>query len=117
MKLFDSEIAVMELLWDNGAMTASEISKELKLTKDWSTTTTYTIIKKCVEKGAIGRSKPKFLCTPLVTREEIQSTEVKHLVDRLFHGKTDQLLASLISGKILNETDINKLMEIISKCE
>ena len=58
LKLFDSEKRVMECIWDNGDMSAKEIAAELNIRVGWSKTTTYTVIKKCIEKGAIRRSDP-----------------------------------------------------------
>lgn len=66
-KLFDSERRVMECLWDEGDLSAKEIAERLNKKVGWSKTTTYTIIRKCVEKkrwkGGIG-----FICHPLISR-------------------------------------------------
>ena len=53
MKLFDSEWKVMEVLWKKNDRTAKEISLRLADTIGWNKNTTYTVIKKCIEKGAI----------------------------------------------------------------
>ena len=75
-KLFDSERKVMEVLWEADApLTAKEVAQKLGETVGWNKNTTYTVIKKCMEKGAIQRSEPGFLCTPLVTREEVAKSE------------------------------------------
>ena len=50
MKLFDSEMKVMELLWKNGELTAKELAERLAVEPGWSKTTTYTVLKKCVDK-------------------------------------------------------------------
>ena len=55
MKLFDSEWKVMEVLWQKNDRTAKEISLRLADTIGWNKNTTYTVIKKCIEKGAIER--------------------------------------------------------------
>ena len=62
MKLFDSEWKVMEVLWQDGDTTAKELSLRLADSAGWNKNTTYTVIKKCVEKGAIERREPNFLC-------------------------------------------------------
>ena len=61
-KLFDSERKVMEVLWREGDMTAGRLAKILKEEIGWNRNTTYTVIKKCVEKGAIERQEPNFFC-------------------------------------------------------
>ena len=56
MKLFDSELKVMDVLWRLGDRTAKEISSILGEETGWNVNTTYTVIKKCVAKGAVRRS-------------------------------------------------------------
>ena len=103
-KLFSSEIRVMELLWKNGEMSAKEIAAALSESVGWSKTTTYTVIKKCVEKGAVLRTEPGFVCSAAVSENEVRESEAFELIDRLFGGKPDLLISALIgSGKISTE--------------
>ena len=60
IKLYDSELKVMEILWKEGELTAGQIAKILKEEIGWNRNTTYTVIKKCIEKGAVERIEPKF---------------------------------------------------------
>ena len=54
-KLYDSELKVMEVLWKEGDDSAKHISEILNAEIGWNKNTTYTVIKKCVAKGAIER--------------------------------------------------------------
>ena len=56
MKLFDSERKVMEVLWDEGPVPARRVVEVLSQRIGWNKNTTYTVIKKCVEKGADRKS-------------------------------------------------------------
>ena len=51
IKLFDSELKIMEILWKGGETTARSIAETLKEQIGWSKTTTYTVIKKCIDQG------------------------------------------------------------------
>ena len=77
LKLFDSELKVMETLWKHGDCTAGQMAKLLKEEIGWNRNTTYTVIKKCIEKGAIERCEPNFMCRAAVRREEIQAAETE----------------------------------------
>ena len=99
MKLFDSELKVMDVLWRMGDRTAKQISDILKEETGWNMNTTYTVIKKCVAKEAILRTEPNFLCHALVTKEEIQAEETEELIGKLFDGSPDLLFASLLSSR------------------
>ena len=46
IKLFDSELKVMDVLWKEGDKTAKQISDILKEEIGWNMNTTYTVIKK-----------------------------------------------------------------------
>ena len=80
MKLFDSEWKVMEVLWQDGDTTAKELTLRLADSAGWNKNTTYTVIKKCVEKGAIERREPNFLCHACITKEAAQQEEADYAV-------------------------------------
>ena len=77
MKLFDSEWKVMEVLWKKNDRTAKEISLRLADTIGWNKNTTYTVIKKCIEKGAIERREPNFICHAQITKQQAQMRRLK----------------------------------------
>ena len=117
MKLFDSELKVMDVLWRNGDTTAKEISNILADSIGWNMNTTYTVIKKCVAKGAIRRSEPNFLCHALISKDEVRAEEAGELMTKLFDGSPDLLFASLLGGKALSKEQIDRLRAWIDQQE
>ncbi len=113
VKLFDSELKVMSVLWKEGDTTAKRISDILKSEIGWNMNTTYTVIKKCIAKGAIERSEPSFLCRALISKEEAQEAETDELICKLFDGSADKLFASLLSRKRLTAEQIAELRKIV----
>lgn len=116
-KLFPSELKVMEIIWQKGEATAKEIAAAMAQNAGWSKTTTYTVIKKCVEKGAVIRSDPGFLCTAAVSREEVQRTETQELIDRLFGGAPDLLVSTLVSSGKISAEQLSALREAAERAE
>ncbi len=114
IKLFDSELKVMGVLWREGDQTAKRISDILKEEIGWNMNTTYTVIKKCIAKGAIARSEPNFLCHALVSREAVQEAETEELLGKLFDGAPEQLFASLLGSHRLNREQIEQLRRMIA---
>lgn len=112
IKLFDSELRIMNLLWKNGSMSASAIAKEIE---DWKRNTTYTVIKKCINKKAIKREDPGFICTALVKKEDIQSQETLELIDRMFDNSIENFLLNFISEQNISSAQIDKLKELIDE--
>ena len=62
MRLHEGELNVMELLWSNKVLAAKDISKIIKEYIGWEKNTTYTVIKRLINKGAVRREDPGFLC-------------------------------------------------------
>ena len=116
-KIFDSELKIMEILWSAGELPARDIAALAAEQVGWSKTTTYTVLKKCVEKGAVERREPNFLCRPLVSREAVQAAETDELVGKLFDGSADKLFASLLGRKKLSPEQIQRLRDIVDELE
>lgn len=113
IKLFDSELKVMGVLWKEGGKTAKEISDILKAEIGWNMNTTYTVIKKCIAKGAIERVEPNFLCRPLIQKEAVQEAETDELIGKLYDGSVDKLFAALLDRKKLTAEQIARLKQIV----
>ncbi|MDF2986674.1 MAG: BlaI family transcriptional regulator [Eubacterium sp.] len=115
IKLFDSELKIMDVLWKNGDMTAKSVSDILKEQVGWNMNTTYTLIKRCMAKGAIERREPNFLCHALIEKEQVQEQETTELINKVFDGSTDLLFASLLSRKNLSSKEIEGLKQLVEK--
>jgi len=117
VKLFDSELKVMDVLWKEGDMPAKQISDILKETTGWNMNTTYTVIKKCIAKGAIERSEPNFLWHALIARDVVQAAETEELLHKLFDSSPDLLFASLLGHQKLSKAQIDNLRRMVSELQ
>ncbi len=117
IKLFDSELKIMDVLWREGDATAKHISDVLKEETGWNINTTYTLIKRCIKKGAIERSEPNFMCHALIPKEEVQEAETNELIDKIYDGSVDKLFSALLGKKKLSAEQIEKLMQIVGTLE
>ena len=113
VKLFDSELKVMDVLWKEGDTTAKQISDILQAEIGWNMNTTYTVIKKCIAKGAIQRTEPNFLCHALIPKEVVQEAETDELIGKLYDGSVDKLFAALLGRKKLSAEQIARLRQIV----
>lgn len=114
IKLVDSEIKVMDVLWKEGDTTAKHISDVMTQRYGWNINTTYTLIKRCVKKGAVRRIEPNFMCRALVPREQVQELETDELLHKVFDGSVDKLFASLLNRKNLTAEQIERLKKMVS---
>ena len=114
-KIFDSELKVLEILWEGGELSAKDVAAKAAGQVGWSKTTTYTVLKKCVDKGLVQRTDPGFLCQALVSREDVRQRETRELIDRMYGGHADRLVASLLEGKALSSGEIGRLRRMVEK--
>ena len=114
-KLFDSEAKVMDIIWEKGPLSAKEICLIAAESIGWNKNTTYTVIKKLEAKGFIRRDEPGFICTPLVTREEVQKQETESLINRFFGGSKKALFSALIDKEDLTDEQAEELQRLIDK--
>lgn len=117
MKLFDSELKVMEVLWEQGTKPARDIVDVLSERIGWNKNTTYTVIKKCIEKGAIEREEPNFLCKPLVTKDEVAQSETEQLIDKMFGGSSELFFSSFLKNQGISEADAARLTQMIKEAK
>ena len=117
VKLFDSELKVMDVLWKRGDTPAKEIAKVLTAELGWNVNTTYTLIKRCISKGAIQRSEPGFLCHALIPKSAVQEAETDELINKVYDGSADKLFAALLGRTQLSPQQIEKLRQIVGDLE
>lgn len=116
-KLVDSELKVMNVIWREGDVPARHIAEILTEKYGWNVNTTYTLIKRCINKGAIKRINPNFICHALIPKEEVQETETNELIDKIYDGSVDKLFAALIGQKKLSKEQIGRLKQIVDELE
>ncbi|MFI3325435.1 MAG: BlaI/MecI/CopY family transcriptional regulator [Clostridia bacterium] len=87
IKLQNSELKIMEVLWKNGIMPARKVAEIIEDNYGWNINTTYTLIKRIIKKEGIKREDPNFMCIPLVKREEVLKTEIKELAEKFLEAQ------------------------------
>lgn len=115
--IFDSELKLMEILWEKEPVSAKELSVIAGETIGWNKNTTYTVIKKLVEKGMIQRCDPGFMCISMVKKSDIQKNETKNLLAKLYNGSKKALFSALIEDEPLSDDEIRELRDMLDKME
>ena len=104
-RISDSELAIMEALWDAAPLTAAQVSDRVSGVRDWSIQTVKTLLSRLVTKGAVAAEEDgrRYLYSPLVARDEHSLRESQRLVDRLFGGRVSPLVAQLAERETLSD--------------
>ena len=112
-KLFESEAKVMEIIWAKAPISAKDISLIAAETIGWNKNTTYTVIKKLEAKGFVRREDPGFICTPLISQNQMQKEEATSLVKKVFGGSRKALFSALLEDEPLSDEEIDELRKLI----
>lgn len=114
IRLHEGELNVMELLWSNKVLAAKDISKIIKEYIGWEKNTTYTVIKRLIDKGAITREDPGFLCRALISKRQVQKIETDALFIKLFNGSLNCFFCEYLANQKMNTDELLQLEKIIA---
>lgn len=115
IRLHEGELNIMELLWSNKVLAAKDISKIIKEYIGWEKNTTYTVIKRLIDKGAIKREDPGFLCRACISKRTVQNIETKVLLDKLYNGSLTTFLSDYLKYQDLSTGELLELERIIGE--
>ncbi|MCL2378675.1 MAG: BlaI/MecI/CopY family transcriptional regulator [Defluviitaleaceae bacterium] len=111
-KISDAELEVMRIIWrENQPQKAAVLQDELKQTKNWSRSTTNTLITRLRDKGFIEPTQRYGVARyiPLISEDEYLLAEEKNLLERF--GSAKKLAIAMVRNKHLTSTDIDELRE------
>ena len=114
-KISQAELSVMEVLWGESPLPASDIASALQA-KTWNIKTIKTLLSRLVDKGALSTARDgrRYLYAPLISREAYAAGAARSLSDRLFGGRAAPLVAHLAEGRGLSDGDIAELEAILA---
>lgn len=115
IRLHEGELNVMELLWSNKVLAAKDISKIIKEYIGWEKNTTYTVIKRLIDKGAIRREEPGFLCRAAISKRAVQNIETKALLNKVYNGSLSAFLSDYLKNQDLTRAEYMELERIVSE--
>lgn len=103
------ELDVMKALWDLGSGTVSDVRQRLPVKLAY--TTVLTILRNLEEKGYVssvveGRAHRY---SPRVGRLAARRSAIARLVDTLFHGAPEELVAHMVDDRTLTAREIRTL--------
>lgn len=113
--LTNREADVMEVLWERGPSTVSEVREFL--TDELAYTTVLTVLrtledKTHVEHHAEGRAHRY---TAIIAQDVAQKSALKALSHKLFKGSTELLLTHLVSDEKLSEDEILRIRRLLEQ--
>ena len=112
IRLHEGELNVMELLWSNKELAAKDIAKIIKEYIGWEKNTTYTVIKRLIDKGAVERIEPGFICRSIISKREVQKIETEALFSKLFNSSLSSFFNEYLRHRKLTTSEIFEMRKI-----
>lgn len=111
------ELDIMSVLWSSGSGTVAEVRRALG--DDAGYTTVLKILQILHEKGAVihekeGRAHRYF---PTMPREQAGGHALRRIVNKIFHGSGELLLATLVEGRQFSKQELERMKEILADAE
>jgi BlaI family penicillinase repressor len=108
------ELDVMRVLWDLGSGTVTDVRERLPV--DLAYTTVLTILRNLEEKAYVSRVAEgrAHRYSPRVGRLAARRSAIARVVDTLFHGAPEELIAHMVEDRTLTARDIRRLRALIA---
>lgn len=110
-KVFESEYRFCIILWENEPIKSSKLVELCKEQLGWKPTTTYTVIKRLSERGVLKNENT--IVTSLVSKEDVQATEINEMVEKTFEGSLPAFIAAFTKHQEISDADIDALQQMI----
>ncbi|WP_044241736.1 BlaI/MecI/CopY family transcriptional regulator [Chondromyces apiculatus] len=116
-QLGDLQLAILQVLWELGEGTVTDVYQALLAERGLAPTTIATMLKKMDEKGVVEHHAEgrRFIYRPTVTREQVRRSMVADLTERLFGGDPAALVAHLISRNEIRAEELTALERQIAE--
>ena len=111
----DGELEILQVLWAEGPCALSSVCEQLRMQRDVATTTVATMLRVMQDKGLVKRKGAGrgALWSAAVTHKSAARGMVRKLVDGVFEGSADRLVAHLVEGGQLTKSQLSELREMI----
>jgi BlaI family penicillinase repressor len=113
------ELELMKILWDSGPATVQTVYQKMQSVRPLAYNTVQTVLTILHRKGKVKRSTRDraYLYTPAVTREKAARQAVQDLVSRLFGGRPEELVLSMVKARQLTADQLAELQKMVESGE
>lgn len=112
-KIPEGEYRFCLILWENEPIRSAQLAQLCKERLGWSRTTTYTIIRRLIDRGIV--QSENAIVTSVVKKEEVQFSEMNELVEKTFEGSLPAFIVAFARRQKMSEEDIEALRRLIEQ--
>ena len=113
IKIFEVEYRFMCIVWDKEPISSTELVKICQNELGWKKSTTYTVIKRLSERGALKNKNA--VVSSLVTRLQIQKHESEEILKKTFDNSLPSFITAFLQDKKLSHDDAEQIKRVIEE--
>jgi predicted transcriptional regulator len=117
--LAPGQLEIMEIVWERGVVTVGEIWKTLSARRKVARNTVLTMVQRLAEHGWLLRATDSHAhrYRAAVPREAALRSMLQRLVDVVFSGSAEGLLATLLDGRRVSAEEAARIRALIDQAE
>jgi BlaI family transcriptional regulator, penicillinase repressor len=111
------ELEIMQVLWDSGPCTVSEVQPKLKA--ELAYTTVQTMLNVLLRKSKVKRVQEgrAYRYRAAVSRERASGSALSDLVKRMFGGSSEALLMAMVDTQQITAEELTRVAERLAAAE
>lgn len=110
-RLTPLELEIMQVLWQRGPSTVSEVQPKLRSELAYTTVQTMLNVLWRKKKAKRVREGRAFRYAPVVSRERASGSALRDLVSRMFGGSSEALLMAMVDSRQISAEELAHLAE------
>ena len=117
--LAELQMSIMQVLWDRGEATVSEVREALEPARPLAYTTVGTMLTKMEHNGQVThRSDGRVnIYQPIIGPDQVKRSMVSDLASRLFEGNVTDMVCHLLDGCEVTKEELAELHALIRQKE
>jgi len=111
----ESELEILQILWERGAATVREVHEELSKNKTSGYTTTLKLLQIMFEKGIVTRddSAKTHIYQAALNRKKTQKQFLDKMIDGLFAGSSTQLVLQALGNQNASKSELDEIQKYL----
>ncbi len=117
LKPTESELAILQVLWNRGPSTVREVCDQLSRKKQTGYTTVLKLMQIMTDKGLLLRdeSQRSHIYRPKQNAQRTQKRLLKDFIEQVFQGSRHQLLMQALSDKKATEEELAEIRALLDE--
>ncbi|MFD2999995.1 BlaI/MecI/CopY family transcriptional regulator [Pontibacter toksunensis] len=115
----ESELEILQVLWQHGPSTVRLVHEELSRTKEVGYTTTLKLMQIMAEKKMLEADKTSrsHVYRPLMEEEQTQQQLLDRFMDAAFRGSASKLVMQALGNSNTSKEELDEIRNLLDKLE